>query len=113
MAEQKDYQAKLRGYESDVLKFLRTLESIQENLKIREVRASQAQLVAATADTFRRFNADFAPLTPPEELSEFHRDLVVAIAHLERSFNLFMTAPSPDWTLAFLHSRRSCVRGLY
>jgi phospholipase/carboxylesterase len=113
IAEKTAYGEKLRIYEADVLEFLRTFESIQENLKIREVRPAQAQLVAATGDTFRRFNADFAPLTPAEELSEFHREFVVAIAHLERSCNLFMTTPSPDWTLAFLHSRRSLVRGLY
>jgi phospholipase/carboxylesterase len=113
MIEKTAYAEKLRLFESDILKFLRAFESIQENLRIREVRPAQAQLLEATGDMFRRFNADFAPLMPPEELSEFHRELVVAIAHLERSFNLFMTAPSPDWTLAFLHSRRSLVRGLY
>ena len=112
-AENTDYADQLGRFEPDILKFLRTFESIQENLKIREVRPAQAQLLEATAATFRRFNADFAPLTPSKELSEFHKDFVVAIAHLERSFNLFMTEPGPNWTLAFLRSRHSLVRGLY
>ncbi|MGH7837557.1 MAG: hypothetical protein ACREQC_06985, partial [Candidatus Binataceae bacterium] len=111
--EQSAYTGKLRGYEAEVLAFLREFESIQENLRLGEVRPVQAQLVAATGDTFRRFNHEFAPLTPPDDLSQFHRDFVVAIAHLERSLNLFLTAPSPNWTLAFLKSRHSFVRGLY
>ncbi|HLW70529.1 MAG TPA: hypothetical protein VKS22_07885 [Candidatus Binataceae bacterium] len=107
------YVEKLRRHEVEVLAFLREFESIQENLRLGEVRPVQAQLLAATGDAFRRFNAEFAPLTPPDDLSQFHREFVIAIAHLERSFNLFLTAPSPNWTLAFLKSRHSFVRGLY
>lgn len=107
------YAEQLRSYETDLLGFLRAFETIQENLKLGEVRPSQADLVQATGDTFRRFNADFAPLTPPDELGKFHQDLVVAVAHLERSLNFFMTEPGSNWTLAFLHGRSSFVRGLY
>jgi len=114
MAEAKSaYVEKLRRHEADVLAFLREFESIQENLRLGEVRPVQAQLLAATGDAFRRFNSEFAPLTPPDDLSRFHPEFVVAIAHLERSFNLFMTAPSPNWTIAFLNSRHGFVSGLY
>jgi len=112
-SENRFYAELLSSYEADILSFLRTFETIQENLKIGEVRPSQAELVAATGDLFRRFNADFAPPTPPEDRTEFHQNFVIAIAHLERSFNLFMTAPGQNWTLMFLHSRSSLVRGLY
>ncbi|MGO9267369.1 MAG: hypothetical protein ACLQBA_21235 [Candidatus Binataceae bacterium] len=112
-SEDPGYADQLRSYETALLGFLRAFETVQENLKIGEVRPSQAELVAATGDTFRRFNAQFAETTPPEELLQFHQDLVVAVAHLERSLNLFMTQPGPDWTLAFLHGRNSLVRGLY
>jgi phospholipase/carboxylesterase len=107
------YADQLRSYETALLGFLRAFETIQENLKIGEVRPSQAELVGATGDTFRRFNANFAELASPEELRQFHQDLVVAVAHLERAFNFFMTPPDPNWTLAFLHGRNSLVRGLY
>src|SRR5438445_11774169 len=108
-SENRPYAEQLSSYEADLLNFLRTFETIQENLRIGEVRPSQAELVAATGDMFRRFNSDFAPLTPPADRDEFHKNFVIAIAHLERSFNLFMTAPSPNWTLTFLHSRSSLV----
>jgi predicted esterase len=107
------YADQLRPYETALLGFLRAFETIQENLKLGEVRPSQAELVAATGDTFRRFNADFAELGPPAELREFHQELMIAVAHLERSLNFFMTEPGPNWTLAFLHGRSSFVRGLY
>src|SRR5579859_3559950 len=112
-SENRPYAELLSSYEADILSFLRTFETIQENLKIGEVRPSQAELVAVTGDLFRRFNAGFAPLTPPDDRADFHKDFVIAIAHLERSFNLFMTAPGENWTLMFLHSRSSLVRGLY
>lgn len=112
-SENPGYADQLRPYETDLIRFLRAFETIQENLRLGEVRSSQAELVQATGDTFRRFNANFAPITPPEELQQFHQDLVVAVAHLERSLNFFMTEPGPNWTLAFLHGRHSLVRGLY
>src|SRR6185312_6123159 len=107
------YAAQLRSWEPGLLTFLRTVESIQENFKLHEVKARQAELVGATGDLFRRFNADFAPLTPPEPRAQFHDEFVVAVAHLERSMNLFMTPSSPEWTVVFLRSRHSFVRGLY
>ncbi|HZP44211.1 MAG TPA: prolyl oligopeptidase family serine peptidase [Candidatus Binataceae bacterium] len=108
-----DYGKALASFERDLLTYLRTLEEIQENLRLHEVRSSQARLVEATGATFRRFNAEFVERMPPAELSEFHREFVVAVAQLERSFNLFLTEPSPNWTLAFMHSRNAFVRGLY
>jgi phospholipase/carboxylesterase len=107
------YVEQLRPYETALLSFLRAFETIQENLRLGEVRPSQAELVAATGDTFRRFNANFAALPPPEDLSDFHKEFLIAVAHLERSLNFFMTEPGPNWTLAFLHGRSSFVRGLY
>src|SRR5258708_35331878 len=104
-SENRSYAELLSSYEADILSFLRTFETIQENLKIGEVRPSQTELVAATGDLFRRFNADFGSLTPPDDRAEFHQNFVTAIAHLERSFNLFITQPGPNWTLVFLHSR--------
>jgi len=108
-----DYSARLHDYETGILHYLRTLESIQEHLRLGSVKESQAELVAATADTFRRFNSEFTTVTPPESAGEFHSRFTSAVGELEKSFNLFMTAPSQNWTLAFLYSRRSFCRALY
>jgi len=107
------YVAKLENFECEILHLLRSFESIQENLRLGEVKASQAQLVEATGSVFRRFNSEFATLEPPEAFAEFHPRMVEAAAQLEKSNNLFMTPPDPNWTLAFLYSRRAFCRGLY
>jgi phospholipase/carboxylesterase len=108
-----EYMVKLETFEREILHILRSFESIQENLRLGEVKASQAQLVEATGGSLRRFNAEFAPLDPPEAFAEFHPLLVEAAAQLEKSNNLFMTPPDPNWTLAFLYSRRAFCRALY
>jgi phospholipase/carboxylesterase len=112
-ADNNDYAAKVESCEAEILRFLRTFESIQENLRIGDVKQSQAQLLEATADTFRRFNRDLADLAPPDARVEFHARLREAAAELEKAYNLFMTAPNPNWTRAFLYSRRGLCRGLY
>jgi phospholipase/carboxylesterase len=108
-----DYAAKLGPFDAAFLKFLRTAEFVQENLRLREVRPAQARLLEHTGDLFRRFDAEFAPLIPPEEMKEFHQRLVEAAGEMQRSFNLFMTEPGPNWTVSFLYSRRSLCRALY
>jgi predicted esterase len=112
-SEETDYRAALTNFEGELLDYLTTLEEIQENLRLHEVRPSQAKLVEVAGATFRRFNKEFVERMPPPDLTDFHREFIVAVAALERSFNLFMTAPGPDWTLAFMHSRNAFVRGLY
>lgn len=108
-----DYIAKLSPFDHAFLEFLRTSESIQENLRIREVRPAQAQLLETTGDLFRRFDAEFAPLSPPAEMADFHQKIVDTAGELQKSFNLFMTEPGPNWTVSFLYSRRSICRALY
>jgi phospholipase/carboxylesterase len=108
-----DYTAKLSPFDDALLDFLRVSESIQENLRIREVRPAQAQMLQATGDLFRRFDAEFAPLTPPPHMTEFHQRLTETASELQQSFNLFMTEPGPNWTVSFLYSRRALCRALY
>src|SRR5713101_8125139 len=107
------YAAKLSPFDDAFLNFLRTSESIQENLRLREVKPAQAQMLETTGDLFRRFDAEFAPLTPPEEMVDFHQRMVETAAELQKSFNLFMSEPGPNWTVSFLYSRRSLCRALY
>jgi phospholipase/carboxylesterase len=108
-----DYVAKLSPFDDAFLNFLRTGESVQENLRIREVRPAQAQMLEATGDLFRRFDAEFAPLTPPTEMRDFHERFVSAAGEMQKSFNLFMAESGPNWTVSFLYSRRSLCRALY
>jgi phospholipase/carboxylesterase len=108
-----DYLAKLEPFEPEILEILRAFEVIQENLKLGDVKESQARLVEVTGGTLRRFASDFAPIDPPEALREFHSGIVEAVAQLEKSNNFFMTTPGPNWTVAFLYSRNAFCRALY
>lgn len=108
-----DYAVKLSSFDQGFLNFLRTSESIQENLRIREVRPAQARMLETTGDLFRRFDAEFAPLIPPDDMADFHQRMVESAGELQKSFNLFMTEPGPNWTVSFLYSRRSFCRALY
>ncbi len=107
------YAEQLSSYEPALLNFLNTFEAIQEDVRPGELRGLQARLVAATGDTFRRFNNEFASITPPEDRAEFHKQFLIAVAALERAMNLFMVDPGPNWVEIFLRSRSSLVRGLY
>lgn len=108
-----DYVAQVSSFDDSFLKFLRITESVQENLRTREVRPAQAQMLEATGDLFRRFDAEFAPLSPPDEMRDFHERFVAAAGEMEKSFDLFMTEPGPNWTVSFLYSRRAFCRALY
>ncbi len=113
MANDDQYSATLTTIQNEIVNFLRTFEKIQEDLRLGSVLESQAQLVAAVGDTFRRFDSTFAPLTPPESMKALHPRLVGAINELGKSLNFFMTKPNPQWTVAFLYSRNAFCKGLY
>jgi len=108
-----DYVNRLTTLQNDVLEILRTFESIQENIRPGTTAASQARLVSVVGDTFHRFEAGFAALTPPAAMTQAHQPLCNAIRELNTAFDLIMSKPGPEWTLAFLHSRSAFCRGLY
>ena len=112
MAEQA-YSTQLTSLQTDLLAFLRTFEAAQESIRPGVLRELQAQLVAATGSTFRRFESEFAPLTPPPEMVQQHEQLCAAVRELAKACELFMSDPGPQWTLTYLHSRAGFCRGLY
>jgi predicted esterase len=108
-----DYTDRLRALQTEILEFLRTFESIQEELRPSFTAASQARLVSVVGDTFRRFESSFAPMTPPPGKEAVHQSLCAAIRELSKASDIFMSKLGPEWTLAFLHSRAAFCRGLY
>lgn len=107
------YEDRLAAFQKEILEILRTFEFLQEHLKHGAIGENQAQLVGAVGDTFRRFEASFAPTTPPSAISDLHQKFVGAVGELNKAFDLFMSKPGPEWTLAFLHSRGAFCRALY
>ncbi len=108
-----EYAAAWNALERELVSFLETFEAIHENLRLGDVKESQAQLVAAVGATFRRFEHEFAPLVPPEEFKDRHQRLCAAVSEFGKSCNLFLAPPNRDWTLAFLYSSRAFCAGLH
>jgi len=113
MADDSTYLAELTSLQTDLLAFLRTFEAAQESIRPGVLRELQTQLVAATGSTFRRFESDFAPLTPPSGMEQQHEQFCAAVRELAKACELFMSEPGPQWTLIYLHSRAGFCRGLY
>ncbi len=113
MIESDDYAGRLTSLQKEVLQLLRTFESLQEGLRPGTLGESQARLVSVVGDTFRRFEASFVPLTPSPGVEEVHQPLCAAMRELSQAYDLFMSKPGAEWTLAFLHSRAAFCRALY
>ena len=107
------YANRLTALQNKVLEILHTIESIQEELRPGTLTDSQARLVSVVGDTFRRFESSFVSLRPPVGMKEVHQPLCAAILELTKAYDLFMSKPGSEWTLAFLHSRAAFCRGLY
>ncbi|HUA34454.1 MAG TPA: hypothetical protein VMA09_12670 [Candidatus Binataceae bacterium] len=114
MANQdRDYTQRLTELQTEILEFVGTFESIQEEIRPGVLPQCQARLVSATGDTFRRFDSNFVQMTPPPDLTGTHEMLCAAIGELAKAYQLFMTTPGREWTLIYLHSRAAFCRGLY
>jgi predicted esterase len=107
------YRASLDDLQRELLTFLGAFESIQEDLKLGEVKESQARLMEAAGGTFRRFQRTFASTAPPDEMKELHEKVCAAVNELDRACSFFLSPPNQQWSLAFLHSRRAFCGGLY
>src|SRR6266852_6745836 len=112
-ASNSDYTSRLDAFEQEIVSYLRTFESIHENLLLGQVRESQAQLVQASGDMFRRFERDFAPLEPPDAIKDFHAKFVDAMAEISKSYGLYLSAPDSQWTLGFFDILLASCRVLY
>jgi predicted esterase len=113
MAHDAEYAATVATIDREVAEFIRAFEALQENLRFGAVADSQAALVAAVGGTFRRIEREFIPAVPQPDQAGFHARFSAALTELGKACNLFMTAPSRDWTVAFLYSRRAFCTGLY
>jgi phospholipase/carboxylesterase len=111
--EEITYAGQLTALQNEVLDFLRAFESIQEQLRPGSLAEHQARMVGVARDLFRRFESTFVPLTPPPGRKELHQPLCAAIRELGKAYDLFMTQPSPQWTLIYLYSRAAFCRSLY
>ena len=98
--------------EIDLLRFLETLENIQENMRIERLGEFQGRLREAASDLFSTVPAELARLGPPESLARFHDTFLAAIRHCGNASAAFLNAAEQDFSIASQNSRRSLCRGL-
>jgi len=82
------YAATLTTLQNEIVNFLRTFETIQEDLRLGEVAGSQAQLVAAVGD-------DVAGEQPPVATTRGLRTLYVALTRPTRRLAIVHAEPLP------------------
>ena len=98
--------------EAKLLRFLETLENMQENMRIERLGEFQGRLREAASDLFSTVPAELARLGPPESLARFHDTFLAAIRHCGNAAAAFLNAGEQDFSVASLNSRRSLCRGL-
>ena len=98
--------------EDKLLSFLRTFESIQENMRMERLGEFQTQLRDVAPDGFDSIIAGLGQAAPPEPLLSFHDSLTAAVRHLGNASQTFLNASESSYPLAGIDMRRALYRGL-
>ena len=98
--------------EEKLLGFLRTFESVQENMHVVSVLDSQARLREAAGDMFSTVPAELAEHSPAEPLRQFSAAFEAAIRHCGNASETFLATAEAGFSVASLNSRRELCRGL-
>jgi phospholipase/carboxylesterase len=107
------YRATIQQQEEQLLPFLRTFESLQENLHFMHIRKHKQELYDALGDLFPPLNAELDSLAPPPELHTFHEQWREAVAQLEDAYTSFLTGSEANFFTAYFQSRRAFSLGKY
>ena len=111
MATEQYAQAVLDA-EEKLLDFLRTFESIQENMRVERLGEFQARLRRVSPDGFAGLTDRLAQAGPPETLGRFHDAFLAGIRHCGNACEAFLGASESGYSLAAIDIRRALCRGL-
>ncbi len=106
------YSQTVQDAEDKLLAFLRTFESIQENMRVERLGEFQAQLREVSPDGFDGIIAGLGQVAPPESLRPFHDSFTAAIRHLGNASQTFLATNESSYPLAGIDMRRALYRGL-
>ena len=106
------YAQAVNDSEEKLLAFLRTYESIQENMRVERLGEFQAQLREAAPDGLASLSAGLGQASPPEPLRPFHDSFTAAIRHLGNASQTFLEVGESGYSLAAVDIRRALCRGL-
>ena len=106
------YAQAVHNAEQSLLSFLRTFESIQENMRVERLVEFQAQLREAAPDGFDALVSMLGEVDLPEPLRPFHDAFTAALRHLGNASQTFLGANENSYSLAGIDIRRAFYRGL-
>ena len=106
------YSTAVNDAEEHLLLFLRTFDSIQENMRPGRLAESQGRLRDVVQDGFAAEIARLTEDTPAEEWRPFHDALIAATRHLGNAAETFLGANDNSYPLAGIDVRRAFYRGL-
>ncbi|PKB73300.1 MAG: hypothetical protein BZY75_02525 [SAR202 cluster bacterium Io17-Chloro-G7] len=111
MADER-YTQVVHAADENLLRFLQTFESIQENMGIGKVGASQSRLQEVTGNMFPTLLDELGQLSQPDPPSQFHDAFTAAIRHCGNATEAFLQASERDYPAASVSSRRELCRAL-
>ena len=106
------YTQVIHDAEEKLLRFLQTFESIQENMHVGNIEASQSRLEEVAGDILSTLQDELAQLSPPESLEQFHPAFTAAVRHCNNATEAFLKPVGNDFSVASLYSRRSLCRAM-
>ena len=93
--------------------FLRTFETLQEEIHPARLTESQAQLRQAIGELFSTLSTELSTLSPPPSETDFHEKLSQAVTYCADAYATFLSGAGRQFAEAFLNSRQALCRGLY
>ncbi len=112
-AANEQYTQGIRQAEEKLLYFLRTMETLQEEMHLARIAEQQAQLQQTVGDMFTLLNTQLSALSPPEHLKAFHATFSKAIVCCADAYQAFLRGSFPDSSEYFLLGRQLLCKGKY
>ena len=109
---QADYDSVIARQEEQVLHFLRTFETLQEQLHPAKFTQLQAELSQALGDQFVHIRSEFEKLTPPPERKAFHEIWFEAVGLLYTTYGILVRKDS-SFIGVFIQSRDTFARARF
>lgn len=107
------YRTVISRQEEQLLPFLRSFESLQENLHFGKIKQHKQELFDTVGDIFPAMNSALESLTPPASLQTFHQQWREALEQLEDAYTSFLTGSEFNFFVAYFQSRRAFSQGKY
>lgn len=107
------YRTIISQQEEQLLPFLRSFESLQENLHFGKIKQHKQELFDTVGGIFPAMNSALESLTPPPSLQTFHQHWRDALEQLEDAYTSFLTGSEFNFFAAYFQSRRAFSQGKY